>query len=75
MAQSNDVMDLKEVRSRAEDELRQLVHSKRVSLREARFARQLGQLSKTHVLKQMRRDIARLETVLGGRKHNNEVKS
>lgn len=74
MAQTGDVMDLKEARNRADGELRELVLAKRVSLREARFARQMGQLPKTHVLKQMRRDIARIETILGGRQHNNEVK-
>lgn len=73
MAQTGDVMDIKEVRNRAAAELRALVLAKRVSLREARFARQMGQLPKTHVLKQMRRDIARLETILSGRQDNNEV--
>lgn len=74
MAQTGDVMDLKEVRSRADADLSQLVSTKRASLREARFSRQMGQLPKTHVLKQMRRDIARIETVLRGRQQKIEVK-
>ena len=74
MAQTGDVIDLKEVRARADDELRQLVAEKRSGLREARFKRQLGQLPKTHVLRQMRRDIARIETVLWGRQQQVEVK-
>ena len=67
MAQTGDVIDLKQVRAQADEALVGLVADKRKALREARFQRQLGQLQKTHVLGQMRRDIARIETELSAR--------
>jgi ribosomal protein L29 len=72
MAQTSDVIDLAEVRARADEELVALVAAKREESRNARFAREMGQLPKTHVLRQLRRDIARIETVLTTRRRSNQ---
>lgn len=72
---SGQVIDLKLVREQGDNELVALVANKREAYRLARFAREMGQLPKTHVLRQMRRDIARIETVLATRRaQNTEVK-
>ena len=75
MAQTSDMsgqmIDLKTVREQADNELVALAQAKRETYRLARFAREMGQLPKTHVLRQLRRDIARIETVLGSRRTQN----
>lgn len=79
MAQTNEMnaqaIELKAVREQGDSELTELARAKREAYRLARFAREMGQLPKTHVLRQLRRDIARIETVLGSRRtQNTEVK-
>ena len=55
---------VKEVRERADNELRSLLDAKREELHQAKFKHALGQLDKTHILKQLKQDISRISTVL-----------
>ncbi len=54
----------KELRERADAELESLLKSKTEELQKARFKHALGQLPKTHTLKTLKREVARIETVL-----------
>jgi len=54
----------KELRERGEAELRSLLASKSDELHKVRFKHALGQLRQTHTLKALKRDVARIETVL-----------
>ena len=67
MPKSGDQIAAKELRERGEPELRSLLSSKQEELHKARFKHALGQLRQTHGLRNMRRDIARLTTILGER--------
>lgn len=53
-----------ELRKRSKGELQSLLSSKLEELRQNRFKHALGRLSKTHALKLLKGDIARLKTVL-----------
>ena len=64
MAENDNIVVVKEARDRSEAELRSLLESKREELHQAKFKHTLGQLDKTHALKQLKRDISRLSTVL-----------
>ncbi len=52
------------MRGRSADELKSLLEAKREELHAAKFNHALGQLRETHTLKQLKRDIAKLNTVL-----------
>ena len=64
MAKHENAIIAKELRGRAEAELRSLLLAKSEELQKLKFKQALGQLRETHNLTVLRRDIARLETVL-----------
>ncbi len=66
MAKGNTVA-AKELRERGDAELKSLLATKIEELQKARFKHALGQLRTTHTLKALKRDVARIETVLGQR--------
>jgi len=66
MAKGNTVA-AKELRERGDAELQSLLATKVEELQKARFKHALGQLRTTHTLKALKRDVARIETVLGQR--------
>ena len=68
MAENDNIVVVKEARDRSDAELRSLLDSKREELHQVRFKHALGQLDKTHSLKQLKRDISRLSTILSERK-------
>lgn len=71
---SNDnIIKMSELRGRQDDALRALLAEKQVEERKALFKQALGQLQKTHVLRQLRRDIARVSTELTRRTKEQEV--
>jgi large subunit ribosomal protein L29 len=57
-------MTTKEIRELPEAEIATKIREKRESLLQARVRKQTGQVEKTHELRGLRRDIARLETIL-----------
>ena len=63
----NDEIEVKEARQWSEGELRALLTKRREEAQKMRFKHALGQLKESHKLKLGRRDIARLETILGER--------
>lgn len=63
MSEENAVV-VKELRDRNDAELESLLASKSDDLHKTSFKHSLGQLRETHQLKSLRRDIARLKTVL-----------
>ncbi len=66
MAKDNTVA-AKELRERGDAELKSLLAEKLDELTKSRFKHALGQLRTTHTLKALKRDVARIETVLGQR--------
>jgi large subunit ribosomal protein L29 len=64
MAKNEDMIVAKELRERGDAELQSLLASKREELHGAKFKQALGQLRETHTIKFLRRDIARLQTLL-----------
>lgn len=73
MPKSGDQIAAKELRQRGEPELRSLLSSKNEELQKARFKHALSQLRQTHNLKTLRREIARLTTILG--EHSRSAKA
>jgi large subunit ribosomal protein L29 len=63
MAKGNQVA-AKELRERGDAELKSLLAAKIEELHKARFKHALGQLRTTHTLLGLRREVARIETVL-----------
>jgi large subunit ribosomal protein L29 len=63
MAKANQIA-AKELRERGEAELKSLLVSKSEELQKARFKHALGQLRTTNTLLALRRDLARIATVL-----------
>ena len=57
-------MTTKEIRELPEAEIATKIREKRESLLQARMRKQTGQVEKTHELRALRRDIARLETII-----------
>jgi large subunit ribosomal protein L29 len=57
-------IDVKEFREKSVAELSKELRENREELLKARLGAQTGQLEKPHLLKALRRDIARLETLL-----------
>lgn len=62
-----NVIEMATLKARKVDELRTMVSEAQADERKASFKQALGQLPKTHVLRQIRRNIARLKTELNGR--------
>ncbi len=73
MAKSEDGVVVKELRERADAEVRSLLATKVEELHGVKFKKALGQLQETHTLKVLRRDIARLKTVMTERAQKAEV--
>ncbi len=67
MAKNEKTVVTKELRTRADAELSSLLAAKVEELQKARFKHALGQLRTTHTLKALRREVARIETVLAQR--------
>jgi large subunit ribosomal protein L29 len=57
-------MDAQEIRDLSVTELEQKLRDTRAELLKSRLNRQTGQLEKTHTIRVMRKDIARLATAL-----------
>ena len=57
-------MPAKELRTRGDAELKSMLASKLEELTKSRFKHALGQLRNTHTLRTLKRDIARIETVM-----------
>ena len=68
MADNDNRILVKELRSRGDEELVSLLESKIEDLHGANFKHAVGQLEHTHSLRQLRRDIARLRTVINERR-------
>ena len=68
MAVADSRVVAKELRERSDGELRSLLSAKTEELHKAKFKQALGQLSETHILKVLRKDVARLQTVLNQRR-------
>jgi large subunit ribosomal protein L29 len=64
MAKNENMVVAKELRERSEAELRSLLAAKVEELHKVKFNHALGQLRDTHTLKLLKKDIARLKTVL-----------
>lgn len=64
MADENRVVP-SEMRDRSESELQTLLNGKREELHKTRFKHAIGQLRETHELRGLKRDISRIETILG----------
>lgn len=75
MAKSEDAVVVKELRERGDAEVRSLLATKVEELQGVKFKQALGQLQETHTLKVLRREVARLKTVLGERAKKAEVQS
>lgn len=67
MAKKENQVVAKELRGQAEAELRSLLATKVEELHKANLKKAIGQLRTTHQLKLLKRDIARLSTVLNER--------
>lgn len=61
---SESIVKVKEFRDRPEAELRSLLQTKREELYKLAFKKAAGQLTRTHELGVLRKDIARLNTLL-----------
>ena len=61
-------MKAEEVRARSDDELRDQLRDLKKEAFNLRFQRASGQLENTARVRQVRRDIARVQTVLGDRR-------
>jgi large subunit ribosomal protein L29 len=57
-------MEAKDIRELSTVEIEQRLRDTRAELLKSRLHRQTGQLEKTHTIRVMRKDIARLETAL-----------
>jgi large subunit ribosomal protein L29 len=72
MASEKTTVIVREVRGHTAAELDSLLASKVDELQRRAFKHALGQLGTTHELRQLRRDIARLETVINEKKRAGE---
>jgi large subunit ribosomal protein L29 len=57
-------MTTKEIRDLSPDEITTKIRETRDSLLQIRLRKQTGQVEKTHELRTLRKDVARLETIL-----------
>ncbi|SFX68941.1 50S ribosomal protein L29 [Marinospirillum alkaliphilum] len=63
-------MKAQELRGKSADELKEQLHNLLREQFQLRMRKVTGQLGQTHVLKQLRRDIARVKTVLNDKAGN-----
>lgn len=63
-------MKAQELRGKSADELKEQLHSLLREQFQLRMRKVTGQLAQTHLLKQLRRDIARVKTVLNDKAGN-----
>jgi large subunit ribosomal protein L29 len=66
-------MKSKEIKELSIDEIAKKIRESRDELLQNRLRKQTGQLEKPHLLKELRRDIARMETVLTEKQKTAEV--
>jgi len=57
-------MKSKEIKELSANEIEKKIREERETLLQARLRKQTGQLEQPHLLKKLRRDIARMETIL-----------
>lgn len=67
-------MKTTDIRQLSIEELRQKIRTSREALLESRLRKQSGQLERTHEIKEVRREIARVQTILN-EKLRSEAKS
>jgi large subunit ribosomal protein L29 len=67
-------MKAEDLKTKTEDELKKLLLEKRKEKMNLRFQRAGGQLEKTHGMRAVRRDIARIKTFLNQQKANSSAK-
>lgn len=72
MATKEHTLVAKELRARPDGELRSLLSSKQEELFRMRFKHKVSRVTDIHRLRELRRDIARLHTVLGESSTNKE---
>jgi large subunit ribosomal protein L29 len=65
-------LDAKQIRELSPKEIGKKLRDVRHELLELRLKKKTGQLEKSHLLKDLRRDIARLETILSSSKSSLE---
>lgn len=63
-------MKAQELREKSADELKEQLHSLLREQFQLRMRKVTGQLGQTHLLKQLRRDVARIKTVLNDKAGN-----
>ena len=61
-------MTIKEIRELAPTELETKLREVRAELLQLRLKKHTGQVEKPHMIRVLRKDIARLETILGAKK-------
>jgi large subunit ribosomal protein L29 len=61
-------MTTKEIRDLSPDEITTKIRETRESLLQMRLRKQTGQVEKTHEMRSLRKDVARLETILRQKK-------
>lgn len=66
-------MKTSDLRQLSLEELQQKHRSTREALLDSRLRKQSGQLERTHEITQMRRDIARLQTLINEKSRKSEV--
>ena len=68
MAKRENAVVAQELRQRGAAELKSLVDAKKEELQRMKFKHLVGQLRQTHTLVELKRDIARLHTVIAEQK-------
>ncbi len=63
-------MTPKEIRELSESEIETKIRERRAELLQLRLRRQAGQVEKPHLMREYRKDVARMETILHARKHS-----
>jgi large subunit ribosomal protein L29 len=66
-------MKIKDIKELSIDEIAKKIRDTRDELLHIRLRKQTGQLEKPHLLSELRRDIARMETILTEKKKTAEV--
>lgn len=61
---SNGIMKAEEIRNLSQQEIEKMLRDTRQELLNLRMRKQSGQVEKTHELRELRRDIARLKTII-----------
>ena len=63
MAEGKDKLLASEIRDRNDAEIQSLLNEKVEELHSVKFKKALGQLAQSHLIKQLKQDIARLKTI------------